>query len=153
MTDLRLVFGDPAGDHGTFPLGAPGEHGTCPGAPSAVVGGRAFRTRGAGVEALALAHLRADLLDLVAYADGAVRFADHDEALAVSLRREGDAVALTVDVAAADVWEQPLPPLSFAAIRALVAVVDEAERRWGSLVGHCGCGAPPRSFYRRGAVS
>jgi NAD(P)-dependent dehydrogenase (short-subunit alcohol dehydrogenase family) len=149
----ELVFGDPDGDHVAFALSPADAYGSFGDGVRVVVAGRRHDLERQGVEALALAHLRDDLRALLEHEDGEAFFTDHDWCAQVSLVRDGDTVRATVDAPEPDVWDAELPPMPLDRVAALADLVDDLERRYGPLTGHCGCGAPRRWFRRKGAAT
>jgi hypothetical protein len=119
------------------------------GAPSFIEGAVRITLLGApaktehrsGIEPLALANFRDDLRSILAN-KGTVLFGDHDYGLAITLVRGRNGYRLALDWPADDLWELPLGEVSTADLEHWIAVVDEAEARFGPLIGHCDCGIP-----------
>jgi hypothetical protein len=146
--EIALVFGDPDGDHAAYGLHSRAEPCWVHSELRLVAAGRReVRDDRSGIEELALAHLRADLRELLAAPASGAHFADHDDSLGVDLRRAGDRVEIVADMPSADLFQVPLPAMTLDAVLAVAKAVDAAERRWGPLVGHCGCDRPSRWFF------
>lgn len=149
---LSLTFGSREADSIEFVLGA----GDIPVTPSFIGGavnitllGEPYKTEHrSGIEPLALANFRDDLGSILAK-KGTVLFGDHDYSLALTLVRGRNGYRLMLDWPTDDLWELPLGEPSTADLEQWIAVIDEAEARFGKLVGHCACGIP-QHWYEAG---
>ena len=120
------------------------------------IDGRAHHLRDQnGIEPLALGNLRADVESILRERQGGLRVTDHDTSLEVALWVDGQRVLVFATVPnaapwspplAEAMWNQPLGAMTFDDLAKIATQIDATEREFGPLVGHCGCGAPPRSW-------
>ena len=145
---LLLAFGDATGDHIGFTLHELDGYSFIRGGIHLVAGDRTVELHGrSGIEPLALSHLRTDLVLLLSEG-GTVFFGDHDFGQLVELTARSGEFAVAANLPSQDLWDITLPPMRRPSVEALVAVIDEAERRFGRLTAHCGCGQPSSSWFR-----
>jgi hypothetical protein len=98
-----------------------------------------------GIERLALRHLADDVRDLVANG-GSMCFGDHDYGQLVQIESRKEGVVGWVDLPSEDRWDIPLGTLAESSLLAIADAVEQAERVFGPLIGHCGCGTPTRTW-------
>jgi hypothetical protein len=143
--ELSLTFGSKEADSIAFLLSSVNDAA----APSFIQGavvitllGELYKSEDrSGIEPLALANFRDDLRSILAK-KGTVLFGDHDYGLAVTLVRGRNGYRLMLDWPIDDLWELPLGEPSTSDLEQWIAVIDEAESRFGQLIGHCDCGIP-----------
>jgi hypothetical protein len=104
-----------------------------------------------GIEAMALAHFRDDLGQMLEHGQGLVFFGDHDFSQIAELEIiRPNVVRVLANLASLDRFDIAVGELAMSSLNEIVEQINRVESMCGPLTGYCdGCGRPSSGYFSK----